>query len=133
MIRRIRSKAKNAEGKTESYQVLPCFVMPYMTGYTDDVEKAMFLHFKYEVPFDGLVYIFGKDVDYWYRMAEGFGRYSIVKTTTKKAEMLPKHLAADEKHTKWNGVTAYITITLLQVMVVFGVLQLTLELMKKAF
>ena len=27
-LRRIRSKKKNAEGKQESYQVVPCFVMP---------------------------------------------------------------------------------------------------------
>ena len=30
---------------------------------------------------------------------------------SNSCEMLSKHLAADEKHTKWNGVTAYITTT----------------------
>lgn len=110
-IRRIRSKAKNTEGKTETYQVFPCFVMPYMTGYTSDVEKALFLHFKYEVPFEGLARTFGRNVDYWYRMTEAFGRYNIAETTTKKREVLPKHLTADEKHTKWNGHRAYIVTT----------------------
>ena len=46
-LRRVRTKAKNEGGKTETYQIVPCFVMPYMTGYTAEVEKALFLHFKY--------------------------------------------------------------------------------------
>jgi len=71
-IRRINMKHDG-----ETYQVVPSFVMPYMTGYVEDVEKALFLHFKYEVPFDGLVYVFGKDVSYWYRLCQQLGRYSI--------------------------------------------------------
>lgn len=110
-IRRIRTKARNEEGKQETYQVVPCFVMPYMTGYTAEVEKALFLHFKYEVPFDGLVYVFGKDESYWYRMTQQFGRYSLVGTTAKGAEQLPDDVAADEKHSHWNGKTAYIATT----------------------
>ncbi len=108
-IRRVRTKAVN--GKTETYQVVPCFVMPYMTGYTAEVEKALFLHFKYEVPFDGLVYVFGKDESYWYRLVQQFGRYSLVGTTAKGAEQLPEDVSADEKHTCWNGKDAYIATT----------------------
>ena len=110
-IRRIRTKAKNEAGKTEDYQVLPCFVMPYMTGYTEDVEKALFLHFNYEVPFDGLVYVFGRDVSYWYRMSQHLGHYSLAGCTAKTPEQLPEDVAADEKHTSWNGSKAYIATT----------------------
>lgn len=110
-LRRVRTKARNEAGKYETYQVVPCFVMPYMTGYTEEVEKALFLHFKYEVPFDGLVYVFGKDESYWYRMSQHLGHYSLVGTTAKGAEQLPEDVAADEKHTGFNAETAYVATT----------------------
>lgn len=105
-IRRIKIKGEKAP-----YQVVPSFVMPYMTGYSKDVEKALYFHFKYEVPFDGLVYGFGKDVSYWYRQSQQIGRFSIVGTTIQDVENLPEDIAADEKHTRWNGQTAYIATT----------------------
>lgn len=110
-VRRVRTRAVGENGQTETYQVVPCFVMPYMTGYTAEIEKALFLHFKYEVPFDGLVYVFGKDESYWYRLTQQFGRCSLVGTTAKSAEQLPDDMAADEKHTCWNGKDAYIATT----------------------
>jgi hypothetical protein len=108
-VRRVRTKAVN--GQTETYQIVPCFVMPYMSGYTAEVEKALFLHFKYEVPFDGLVYVFGRDESYWYRMTQQFGSFSLVGTTAKGVEQLPEDVAADEKCTCWNGEDAYIATT----------------------
>jgi hypothetical protein len=112
-VRRLRTKA--VKGKAETYQVVPCFVMPYMTGTTAEVEKALFLHFKYEVPFDGLVYVFGKDESYWYRLTQSLAlprsNFSLVGTTAKGAEQLPLDVAADEKHTCWNGEDAYIATT----------------------
>lgn len=105
-IRRIKLKIDK-----EPYQVVPSFVMPYMTGYVEDVEKALFLHFNYEVPFDGLVYVFGKDVSYWYRQCQQLGRYSLVGTMVNSAKQLPEDIAADEKHTRWNGQSAYIATT----------------------
>ncbi len=108
-VRRVRTRAVN--GKAETYQIVPCFVMPYMTGYTAEVEKALFLHFNYEVPFDGLVYVFGRDESYWYRLTQQFGNYSLVGTTARSAEQLPKDVSADEKHTCWNGEDAYIATT----------------------
>jgi hypothetical protein len=108
-VRRLRTRAVN--GRAETYQVVPCFVMPYMTGYTAEVEKALFLHFKYEVPFDGLVYVFGKDESYWHRMTQQLGSFSLVGTTAKGPEQLPRDVAADEKHTCWNGEDAYIATT----------------------
>lgn len=110
-VRRVRTKAVNEAGRTETYQVVPCFVLPYMTGYAAEVEKALLLHFKYEVPCDGLVYVFGKDESYWYRLSQQLGRCSLVGTTAKSAAHLPEHIAADEKHTRWNGEDAYIATT----------------------
>ena len=57
-------------------------VMPYMTGYTDEVEKALFLR-RFGVPFWGLTYVFGRNDDYWYNMAGRFGRYEIVGTVVQ--------------------------------------------------
>lgn len=38
-----------------------------MTGYTDEVEKALFL-LRFGVPFWGLTYVFGGNDNYWYNM-----------------------------------------------------------------
>ena len=40
---------------------MPSYVMSCMIGYTQKVEKTLFLHFKHEVAYSGLVYAFGKD------------------------------------------------------------------------
>ncbi len=59
--------------------------MPYMTGYTDEVEKALFLR-RFGVPFWGLTYVFGRNDDYWYNMVCRLGRYEIVGTVVKEPE-----------------------------------------------
>jgi len=102
----------------EVFTIRPSFVMPCMTGYTDDIEKAPFLR-KWAVPYDALVYIFGRDANYWYRLENRFGRNSIVGATVKDANKLPKDLLADEtcaehsrsKHTRFNGDKAYLATT----------------------
>jgi hypothetical protein len=66
---------------------------------------------KWAVPPWALAYVFGRDESYWYRLENRFGRNSIVGTTVKKAENLPKDLLADEKHTHFNGDKAYIATT----------------------
>ena len=38
---------------------------------------------------------------YWYRLERSLGRFSLVGTTVQAAQRLPRHLAADEKHTTW--------------------------------
>ena len=110
-IRRISTAGTNEQGKRECYQVAPSFVMPYMTGYTEEVEKALYLYFKQGVAFSGLVYAFGKDEMYWFRMVQQFGKCSIVGTTTRDPEKLPKDVIADEKHTKSNGEKVYVATT----------------------
>jgi hypothetical protein len=110
-VRRIQLKAKDEEGKVQVFTIAPCFVLPYMTGYTDQVEKALFLYEKFGVPFWGLTYVFGRNDMYWYRLTQNLGRNSIIGTTIKDPHKLPDHVLADEKHTKLNGQKAYIALT----------------------
>jgi hypothetical protein len=77
-FRRIRI---NATG--EIFNVYPSFIMPYLIAYTEDVDKALRLR-KHDVPYSTLVYVFGRDESYWYRVEQAFGRCSIVGTTIKK-------------------------------------------------
>lgn len=104
-LRRIKLKANN-----EVFTIAPSGVMPYMTGYTDDVEKALFL-LRFGVPYWALTHVFGKNDMYWFRLFCHFGGYSILSTTVKKLENLPKDLLADEKHIYINGDKAYIAMT----------------------
>ncbi len=43
-LRRIHLKAKDGKDKAQVYTIAPSYVLPYMTGYSDEVEKALFLH-----------------------------------------------------------------------------------------
>ncbi len=94
----------------ESYGVRPSFIMPYMTSDIDVAEKGMFLR-KFGVPFWGISHVLGKDAMHWFRMEQSIGRNSIVGTTIRKPEDIPKHLAADEKHTRHLGNKVYIATT----------------------
>ena len=90
--------------------VRPSFVMPYMTGMTDDAEKALFLR-KFSVPFWALAYVFGRDPMYWQRMEQSLGRNSIVGTTVREPGRLPGHVIADEKHARVGGEKACVATT----------------------
>jgi hypothetical protein len=105
ILRRIKLK----ENK-EVFTIAPSGVMPYMTSYTDDVEKALFL-LRFGVPYWALTYVFGKNDMFWFRQFCHFGRYDIVQTTVKDLEKLPGDLLADEKHICINGEKAYIATT----------------------
>ena len=104
-MRRIRLKAGG-----EQYQIRPSFMMPYMIGRTDQVEKALFFR-RWGVPFEALAYGFGRDGMYWYRAYVSLGRPSLVGTTIKAPEQLPEHVLADEKHTRLGGEKAYVATT----------------------
>ncbi len=95
-MRRIKLK-----DNSEVYQLRPDFIMPYMVGKTDEIEKPMYLR-QFGVPFDALAYVFGRNPMYWYRIYLSLGRVSIVGTTIKDPQKLPQHLVADEKHS-WLG------------------------------
>jgi hypothetical protein len=108
-LRRIKLTAPAADARTV-FTIAPSFVLPYMTGYADEVEKALYLR-KFGVPYAALTYVFGRNDDYWYRLENHLGRNSIVGTTVKTPEKLPTDLLADEKHTRLNGAPAYIATT----------------------
>jgi hypothetical protein len=109
-LRRIKvAEPENPKG--DVFTIVPSFVLPYMTGYTDDIEKALFLRGKFGVPYWALTYVFGHNDRYWEHLELGFGRNSIVGTTVKRAEHLPQDLLADEKHTRLNGETVYVATT----------------------
>jgi hypothetical protein len=107
---RLRRIKVGCSDSPDVFTIRPSFVMPYMTGSTNDVEKALFLR-KWAVPPWALAYVFGRDESYWYRLENRFGRNSIVGSTVKEADKLPKDLLADEKHTRFNGDKAYIATT----------------------
>jgi hypothetical protein len=103
-LRRIECKATGA-----AFTVRPSFVLPYMTGTTAEVEKALFLR-SFGVPFWALTRVFGRDPMYWYRLEVSLGRNSIVGTTVRQAE-LPEHLLADEHHPTLDGDKVYVATT----------------------
>jgi len=92
-LRRIELKATAGV-----FLVRPSFLMPYMVGRTEAVEKALSLR-HWGVPFDALVSVFGRNAMYWYRAEMALGRPTIVGSTVKQPEKLPEHVLADEKHT----------------------------------
>ena len=93
-----------------SYTIRPSFVMPYMTGMVDDIEKPLFLR-KFAVPFWALSSVFGKNPMYWHRMEQSIGRNSIVGTTVRNSCDIPRNLGADEKHTRILGKKTYVATT----------------------
>jgi hypothetical protein len=113
-IRRICLHERNEQGREQVFQVVPSYVLPYMTGSVGDVEKPLFLHHKFGVPFWALSYVFGRDDSYWYRVSQQLGRPSLVGTSVKRADKLPEHLLADEKHSRICGNKAYIACTVAQ-------------------
>ncbi len=50
----------------EVFTMAPAFVMPSMSGRTDEVEKAVFL-MRFHVPCWAIAEVFGHDPMYWYR------------------------------------------------------------------
>jgi hypothetical protein len=109
-LRRIRLKAQDQNGCRPVFTIASSDLMPYMTGYTDEWEKPLFLR-RFSVPFWGRSYVFGRNDSYWYRLSTHVRRYEIVGTTVKAAGKLPEHLLADEKHARFNGHKAYIATT----------------------
>src|SRR5216684_1010543 len=93
MLRRIALKATAGV-----FLVRPSFLLPSMVGRTEAVEKALSLR-HWGVPFDALVYVFGRDAMAWYRAEMALGRPAIVGRTVKQPEQLPAPVLADEKYT----------------------------------
>ena len=100
-LRRIECKATG-----RAFTVRPSCVLPYMAGWTDDVEKPLFLR-RFGVPFWGLAHVFGRDPMYWYRIEVSLGRNSLVGTTVRRVDV-PLDLVADEHHQTHDGQKVYI-------------------------
>lgn len=105
VLRRIKLKATN-----KVFTIRPSFVFPYGAGRTDELEKALYLR-RYGVPFDGLVYLLGRDASFWQRVCLRLGRPSLLGATIKDPEKLPADLVADEKISWLNGQEVYVTTT----------------------
>ena len=102
-IRRVLLKDKTA------YSIQPSFLMPYMTARTEDVEGPLFLR-KFGVPYWALARLYGHNSMFWYRLECALGRFSVVGTTVRQAE-LPAHLLGDEHHQTLDGQKVYIATT----------------------
>jgi hypothetical protein len=100
-LRRVQCKASG-----QVFTIRPSCVLPYMAGWTDDVEKPLFLR-RFGVPFWGLAHVFGRDPAYWHRLEVGLGRNSIVGTTVRQVD-LPRDLVADEHHQTRDGHKVFI-------------------------
>jgi hypothetical protein len=48
---------------------------------------------------------------YWHRLECSLGRFSLVGTTVRSGDRLPRHLVADEKHTTLGGQKVYLAAT----------------------
>lgn len=92
------------------YTLAPSFVMPYMCGETQTASLGLLL-LRYNVPYWVVAFVLGRNAMYWYRLASSLGRFSLVGTTVKQPEKLPRHLLADEKHTRLCGQKAYVALT----------------------
>ena len=102
------------------WRVVPCDVMPYMVGRTQEVEKALFLR-KFNVPYWGLEVVFERSSNYFWRIERRMGRTSIAGSLAAKRPAnatgdesgcaLPEDIACDEKHAKYLGEKAYIGVT----------------------
>ena len=93
--------------------IAPAFVMPYMTGRTQDVDDALFL-MRCHVPCWAIAHVFGRDAMSCYRLEQGLSRFRVVGTTVKHPERLPKDRVADEKQSWLNGERVYIATTAAQ-------------------
>src|SRR5215510_10756047 len=69
---------------------------------------------RFHVPCWAIAHVFGRDAMYWYCLEQGLGRFSLVGTTVKNPERLPKDLVADEKHSWMQGERVYIATTAAQ-------------------
>jgi hypothetical protein len=94
----------------EVFLVRPGCYLPYGVARTEEIEKALYLR-QWNVPFEALAHVFGRDPMYYYRAWVSWGRNSLVGTTVKDPAHLPEHLVADEKHTWRLGEKHYLATT----------------------
>ena len=78
----IRCRRMRLDQGQTVFAIVPAFVMPYMTGRTQEVDHALFF-MRFHVPCWAISHVCGRDAMYWYRLEQGLGRFSIVGTTVK--------------------------------------------------
>jgi hypothetical protein len=111
-LRRVRVTATDEDGHatTRDFFLRPSFVLPYCCGFVDDVETGMLL-VSHDVPYHVVAACCGRNAMAWYRLEKALGRNSVVGTTVRAPEALPRHLAADEHHAQLRGADAYVAMT----------------------
>jgi hypothetical protein len=107
---RIRRIKVSFGDTTHNFRVLPCNILPYMCGNTEDVADPLFLR-KFSVPFWALAHVFGRDPNYYYRIERRMGKTSIVGALHGREGKLPEDVCCDEKHAKRLGDKEYIATT----------------------
>ncbi len=85
-----------------TYTVQPCYVLPYLIGFTQEVAEALEL-MMYGVPSHKITQMYGRNDTYWDNLFNSLGRFSVVGTLVKSPQQLPEDYCADEKITWWNG------------------------------
>ncbi|MEZ4958263.1 MAG: hypothetical protein R2830_00455 [Saprospiraceae bacterium] len=104
----IRMRRIETGGTT--YRIRPSIAMPCIRARTEDVKHPLFL-LKFGIPFWALALVFGRNAMFWYRTFLCLGQSSLVGTTVRLPDKLPKDLLADEFHARSRGEKAYIATT----------------------
>ena len=112
----------------------PCFVLPYLKGNTKEVSKGLLMR-KYNVPYHAIASSFGRDAMYWYRLELSLALNSIVGTTIKDLNKMPKHILVDEHHDKLLGDKVYVCTTVAKDCFLGAALSanMTFEALEKAY
>ncbi len=84
----IRTRRIRLKSNRQAYQLRPDTVMPYMIGYTEEVEKGLYLR-RYGVPYEAIAHVLGHSAMYWYQATQALGRISIVGATVKEPSSFP--------------------------------------------
>lgn len=92
------------------YRIRPSYIMPYMSGKTEQVKNALFL-IRFGVPFWAIAVVFGRNAMYWYRMFIRLSPFNLTGTTVYDKTKMPQHILADEFHIRIRKVKAYIATT----------------------
>lgn len=93
----------------KAYGIRPSFLMHYMTGRVAEIENALFMR-KFHVPYWAISHAFGRNPMYWERIANSLGRNSLVGATIRNPKDIPRHIAADEKHSRLGGDKHYVAM-----------------------
>lgn len=89
------------------FRIRPGFLLPYMTGKTEEVKGPLFL-IRFGVPFWAIALVFGRNSMYWYRMFIRLSCFNLVSTTVYDKTKMPLHILADEFHIRIRKVKSYI-------------------------